>query len=237
MSEKYSSITPYNYCFNNPMNLFDPDGQDPREVGKVLNIDFRRANVISSSHSGNVAFGATRKIYDKQLYDKADEVTFLYALPGIVSKMMKNPGGSLPKGYLDGLEWSTKKTITSSWGDQADAAKGFIGASHSNVYSYVEAVENENGGIDKMIERKVENLGEGFEAEVTYKAEYDLTYDINEEGEIEITRSLSKQTFIGIIDNDGQQQYKLWEVDMKSGQVNITYQDAVKREDNTKGLY
>jgi RHS repeat-associated protein len=29
MAEKYPSINPYNYCFNNPVNLFDPDGMDP----------------------------------------------------------------------------------------------------------------------------------------------------------------------------------------------------------------
>lgn len=29
MAEKYPSINPYKYCFNNPVNLFDPDGMDP----------------------------------------------------------------------------------------------------------------------------------------------------------------------------------------------------------------
>jgi len=38
MAEKYPIINPYNYCFNNPVNLFDPDGMDPdSDEQKLIN--------------------------------------------------------------------------------------------------------------------------------------------------------------------------------------------------------
>ncbi len=234
MAEKYPSINPYNYVLNNPIKLMDPNGEDPREAGTVLNIDFRNSLVVYSSHSGKIYPGEKRMIYDKQLYDKADETSFLYTLPSLLNKMMKNPAGSMPSGYLDGLEWSTKKLIMSNWSEQGASAEGFIGAAQSDVYTYLEGIENENGVVDKIIERKVENLGEGFEAEVTQKNEYEISYDNIGNGEI--TRTLTKQTFIGIIDNDGKKQYKIWEIDMKEGTVNVSYKDVEKREDNTKNI-
>jgi hypothetical protein len=234
-AEKYSSWSPYNYVLNNPIILMDPDGEDPREAGTELNIDFRRSRVSYSSHSGKIYPGATRVIYDKQLYEKADEMSFLYSIPYLLDKMMKNPSSRMPSGSLDGLEWASKKVLMSNWLDQGASAEEFYAASQSDVYTYMEGVKNENGVVDKIIERKVENLGEGFEAEVTQKSEYDISFSKGEGGKIEMHKTLTKQTFIAVIDNDGRKQYKIWEINTsnRNPTVNIYYQDVEKRKNNT----
>ena len=38
MSDKYPSMSPYNYCAGNPVKLVDPDGRDVWEVDKAGNV-------------------------------------------------------------------------------------------------------------------------------------------------------------------------------------------------------
>ncbi|GEM56634.1 hypothetical protein B0A58_01815 [Flavobacterium branchiophilum NBRC 15030 = ATCC 35035] len=38
LAEKFPSLSPYNYCLNNPVNLIDTDGRKPIPIQKLLNI-------------------------------------------------------------------------------------------------------------------------------------------------------------------------------------------------------
>jgi len=84
-----------------------------------------------------------------------------------------------------------------------------------------------------MTERTVQNLGEGFEAEVTNKKEYSISYSLNEDGKIEAKKTLTSETFITLNGKDGDQYYKTTTINYQTGDINFQYKRADKREDNT----
>ncbi|WP_027472076.1 hypothetical protein [Saccharicrinis fermentans] len=113
-----------------------------------------------------------------------------------------------------------------------EKSAGFIAAAQSDKYTYGEVGE----GGSKYTERTVQNLGEGFESEVTHKKEYNVTYSENEDGERVATATLASETYYTVYEEDGQSYYKTVNINYVENTIDISTKEAEKRENNTKNL-
>ena len=162
LAEKYPNVSSYVYCHNNPVNMVDPNGKEPREGNNVLKIDFNNNN-ITKIYDRNPKFHR----YDSHLYRLAEDEI---AANGLFAPDMDNK-------LLYCVDW-VLSMIGIAQGDNAihvtNKAYSWVEASQSSKgYQYVEFVKSK--GKEYNVRRQIENLNEklgvkeGFENVVTRK--------------------------------------------------------------------
>jgi len=216
LAEKYPFVGGYVYCFNNPIRLIDPDGRDPREAGRVLNVDGRRFNVKNPSNSHT---GFRKRINDVEMWNKFDTYSTISALAGFISKSK----------ILSALLEKTSP----DFGAMSKKLDRFLDAAVSDKYFLEEFVDN-----NRYIFRQVENMGKGFESEVSVKMEYFK----NKHGDFEV----EKITHFQIVNNqdygkkegrhtDSKFLYQITTYEYNGSNVNrrVEYTPAIPRENNT----
>jgi hypothetical protein len=83
MADKYPSLTPYNYCANNPVILVDPNGEEVYVIGDAAEgvaskISTKNITVIRDEKTGKLSYEGKAKNRDERLLVKAindDKVT------------------------------------------------------------------------------------------------------------------------------------------------------------------
>ena len=143
------SLSPYIFSNNNPILFMDPNGEDPREGGKVLNVDTKRFNVLpSSTLTSHTSF--KKRINDKAMWDKFDNISFMETMVGLMSEST--------------LGLTILQKISPNYTEKVKKIDRFLDAAVSDRYSFTEKVSD-----NIYIERDVRNMGKGFEAEYSLK--------------------------------------------------------------------
>ena len=75
MSDKYPSMSPYNYCTGNPVKLVDPEGRDVWSVDEAGNIT--KVNSEGGKRTQSVVFanGTTKKFYGARYHKAMDDLS------------------------------------------------------------------------------------------------------------------------------------------------------------------
>ena len=162
-----TSISNYAANLLNPIYSDDPYGDDPREAGKFITIDrtdlvvqgkwFVHVNKGNSTLTKNILTPSIRRINDLELYQKAEEVSVVIAIPDF----LKNPAAKMPT--ISKMIKKYQEKISKAYSNSAD---DFLHASTSDKYELREYDYNNATYTDRYIQ----NMGvKGFEAEVSYK--------------------------------------------------------------------
>jgi len=153
LAGKYHSLSPYNYCGGNPVNLVDPDGKDVWEIDNFGNV------ISQTSDSSQDAFYLVQKNteggYDRIKDSDGNDIGIVYEYGTVLSSY--NEGGSNFK-----FEFATNEDGASLFkflADNTSVEYGLIGTTdnYSSVFT-----NNSNNSIN-MLKEAIRISFDGFQ--------------------------------------------------------------------------
>lgn len=223
LTEKNHFQTPFSYAANNPIIYIDYNGEDPREVGKKVRVDFRRFRVANPEDTkawSNSAFN----VNDQELFARAT----------LQEETYDGMFDFFTKGKLSTWAKEGARMIDSELDEFYTALDEFKDASFDDDYVLREYGGFNDERFDSFTDRRVQNLGEGFEAEVTEKSTYAISWE-KKDGEWSATKEKTQHSWYSLVEGeDGNKQWKIVTIDYKDGKpvnANISYQQAKARDE------
>jgi RHS repeat-associated protein len=202
---KYPGYSPYTFSFDSPIKFNDPDGKDPFEAGKEINVNLNTFRVVSQKDVAKWKNDLSN-LRDPKLFNKA------FLTQEARDQLMGGPFEAVGLGEIGKAAIKKMDEKAKEFDEAMDA---FQGAAYSDKYTLRDYGTSADDFSSKLTDRTVENLGKGFEASVTSKSEYDVAYSQNKDGVFSAELTKTKDTFYSLNttkDKSGNITKQVWEV-------------------------
>ena len=147
MSDKYPHITSYNYCFNKPVMLTDPDGKDPLKrafkYARKNNINEGTVNYHSNGKDVFLDWGSSSKS-GVTINSKVFKETFFEKAGRWIDGIFQGKGSQSHQG---GYMFSTKHFDRGAEGPGITVSVEDLDGNHMGVYTNVDDLLSALGGV------------------------------------------------------------------------------------------